>query len=124
MISEKCLRLDIGDVSVFSFRHWAVTNLRSAGPILTMHNARTSENCVTVRYKFVVSRDHDWLYRHLLERFQDDPDVDVILDRRVADRRIERLREHTARERRHGERRRAVAPDDDLRVRSHYIVEL
>jgi hypothetical protein len=77
-----------------------------------------------VRYKFVVSRDHQWLYMHLLERFQDDRDVDVILDRRVTDRRVERLREHMAQERRQGERRRAVAPDDDLRVRSHYIVEL
>ena len=89
-----------------------------------MHNARTSENCVAVRYKFVVSRDHEWLYQHLLERFEDDRDVDVILDRRIADRRVARLREHTAHERRRAERRRAVAPDDDLRVRSHYIVEL
>ena len=77
-----------------------------------------------MRYKFVVSRDHQWLYMHLLERFQDDSDVDVVLDRRVTDRRVERLKEHTARERRQAERRRAVAPDDDLRVRSHYIVEL
>jgi len=89
---------------------------------------KRSENCVTVRYKFVVSRDHQWLYRHLLERFQDDPDVDVVLDRRVAERRIERPverpPEHAHRDRRGAERRRAVAPDDDLRVRSHYIVEL
>ena len=77
-----------------------------------------------MRYKFVVSRDHQWLYRHLLERFEDDPDVDVILDRRITDRRVDRLREHTTHERRRAERRRAIAPDDDLRIRSHYIVEL
>jgi hypothetical protein len=92
--------------------------------ILNMHDGRTSENCRTLRYKFVVSREHQWLYGHLLERFQDDPDVDVVLDRRVAERRIERPAGHPHRERRQAERRRAVAPDDDLRVRSHYIVEL
>ena len=89
-----------------------------------MHNGRTSENCFNVRYKFVVSRDHPWLYQHLVERFEDDPDVDVVLDRRVAERRTERAREHSRRERRQSERRRAVPADDDLRVRSHYIVEL
>jgi len=77
-----------------------------------------------VRYIYVVSRDHPWLYRHLLERFQDDPDVDVVLDRRVAERRRPQSVLPSSGERRQTERRRAIAPDDDLRVHSHYIVEL
>ena len=76
-----------------------------------------------MRYIYVVSREHPWLYRHLLERFQDDPDVEVILDRRVAERR--RLpSESPPQDRRRKERRRPVVPEDDLRVHSHYIVEL
>jgi hypothetical protein len=77
-----------------------------------------------VRYIYVVSRDHPWLYRHLLERFQDDPDVDVVLDRRVAVRRSPQSVSPSSGERRQKERRRAISPDDDLRVHSHYIVEL
>lgn len=87
-----------------------------------MSERTASENCITVRYVYVVSRGHPWLYRHLVERFHDDPDVMVILDRRMAERRKEPAR-HTP-ERRRAERRRPVSPDDDLRVRSHYIVEL
>jgi hypothetical protein len=89
-----------------------------------MTNERASENCVTVHYVFIVSRDHAWLHRYLVERFNDDPDVEVILDRRVGDRRMQQSAVPTEHERRNHERRRAIPPQDDLRVRSHYIVEL
>jgi hypothetical protein len=75
-----------------------------------------------VRHLFIVSRDHPWLYTHLTERFERDPNVTVILDRRIADRRA--VTSSVAADRRRRERRRPVAPDDDLRRRSHYIVEL
>jgi hypothetical protein len=77
-----------------------------------------------VRHLFIVSRDHPWLYSHLLERFQDDPNVDVILDRRRAERRATGAAPPTEHDRRKTERRRRVEPDEDLRIRSHYIVEL
>jgi hypothetical protein len=77
-----------------------------------------------VRYIYVVSRDHPWLYRHLLERFEGDRDVEVVQDRRVADRRSQPSAPPLPYERRKRERRRAIGPDDDLRVHSHYIVEL
>jgi hypothetical protein len=83
----------------------------------------TPENYVTVRYVFIVSRAHPWLYRHLVERFQDDPDVQVVLDRRLADRRRQPSIA-LPHERRRSERRRVVAAEEDLRVHSHYIVEL
>ena len=77
-----------------------------------------------VRHLFIVSRDHPWLFAHLQERFVDDPNVEVILDRRVVDRRAARStleRDHDLRKR---DRRREIPAADDLRVRSHYIVEL
>jgi len=77
-----------------------------------------------VRYLYIVSREHRWLYRHLVERFQDDPDVEVILDRRVAERRTQPSPLPAEQDRRRSERRQPISPDDDLRVRSHYIIEL
>ena len=85
---------------------------------------RTPQNCVTVRDLYIVSREHQWLYRHLVERFEDDPDVEVILDRRVSERRTQPSTPPPDQERRRSERRRPISPDDDLRVRSHYIIEL
>ena len=84
----------------------------------------TLENCISMRHVFIVSRDHPWLYRHLVERFQDDPDVHVILDRRLAERRTTPPAAPAPHERRRTQRRRAVPPEDDLRTRSHYIVEV
>jgi hypothetical protein len=78
-----------------------------------------------VRHVFVLSRDHPWspwLHDYLLERFQHDARVDVVIDRRLSERRA--LGKQVTRERRRTERRRPLGPDDDLRVRSHYIVEL
>lgn len=75
-----------------------------------------------MRHLFIVSREHPWLYAHLRERFQDDSQVDVILDRRVAERRTTAVA--TPNERRKSDRRRALSQDEDLRVHSHYIVEV
>ena len=74
---------------------------------------------------FILSRDHPWtpwLREYLVERFQDDTGVDVVLDRRFSERRARGQR--MTPERRQTERRRPLGPDDDLRVRSHYIVNL
>jgi hypothetical protein len=89
-----------------------------------MLNGCPPQNCITMRHVFVVSRDHSWLYRHLVERFQDDPDVHVIMDRRVAERRVGPSASAPQHERRQTERRRTVPPEDDLGSRSHYIVEV
>ena len=75
-----------------------------------------------MRHLFIVSREQTWLYAHLRERFEHDPKVEVILNRRVAERRAARI--ETAYERRRQERRRPVSDHEDLRIRSHYIVEL
>jgi transcription termination factor Rho len=80
-----------------------------------------------MRHVFVLSRDHPWrpwLYDYLLERFKDDGRVEVILDRRLSDRRIVASGMCPGQERRATERRRLISREDDLRVRSHYIVEL
>ena len=75
-----------------------------------------------MRHLFIVAREHPWLYGHLRERFEDDADVDVILDRRVGERRT--TARETSYERRNVDRRRPLSENEDLRVRSHYIVEL
>ena len=77
---------------------------------------------IVVRHLFVVSRDHPWLYAHLVERFERDPNVDVIFDRRIADRRMESAA--VAAERRLRDRRQPVSAEDDLSTRSHFVVEL
>lgn len=77
-----------------------------------------------VRHVFVVSRERVSLYEYLLERFKDDPKVAVILDRRIGDRRRSEPLPAGPHERRKGDRRRPVPVSDDLRVRSHYIVEV
>ena len=78
-----------------------------------------------MRHVFVLSREHPWspwLYDYLLQRFENDARVDVVIDRRLSERRA--AGRDVTRERRQTERRRPVGPEDDLRVRSHYIVEL
>jgi hypothetical protein len=73
-----------------------------------------------MRYLFIISRNHPWLYTDLLERFRDDANVEVILDRRVSERRTAAVPGQG--EKRKKDRRRPVSPNDDLRVRSYYIV--
>src|SRR5215813_2359156 len=58
------------------------------------------------RHLFLVSRHEARLYEYLLERFRDDGNVEVILDRRRSDRRT----------------RREI--DLELQVRSHVILTL
>jgi hypothetical protein len=80
-----------------------------------------------VRHVFVLSRDHPWspwLYDYLHERFESDAHVEIVVDRRRSQRRAGATGTHVTRERRTAERRRPLAPDEDLRVRSHYIVDL
>ena len=73
------------------------------------------------RHVFVVSRHHARLYDYLIERFQDDKKVEVILDRRVRERRNSSLA--SGPERRSAERR-EKRPGDDLMLRSHVIITL
>jgi hypothetical protein len=67
------------------------------------------------RYLFVVSRQHEQLFELLIERFQDDKNVEVILDRRVT--MSERAGEYES-----SDRRQRRSPRDDLSVRSHLII--
>jgi len=73
------------------------------------------------RHVFVVSRHHARLYDYLIERFQDDKKVEVVLDRRVSERRLGGL--PSGPERRLGDRR-EKRPGDDLMLRSHVIITL
>lgn len=63
------------------------------------------------RYLFVVSRQHPSLYELLVERFRDDQNVEVILDRRA----YTEVQEYAA-----GDRRQR--PRNELEFRSHLIV--
>ena len=63
-------------------------------------------------YLFVVSRQHQYLYELLVERFEDDKNVEVILDRRAA--RPEPSAEYG--------RERRQRPENELGVRSHLII--
>ena len=70
----------------------------------------------------VVSRQHPDLYVYLRDRFAGEADVEVLLDRRLAERRRERVPAEV--ERRQSGRRLRLDVDRQLRVRSHVIVEL
>jgi len=98
--------------------------LRYRGPVLGPEGDRlvtnkgrrmetTARNRVA-RHLFIVSRHHPRLYDYLLERFQDDANVEVVLDRRAARGQPD--------ERRADDRRQQRSPDDDLNLRSHLIV--
>ena len=68
---------------------------------------------IRARYVFVVSRQHPELYELLVERFQDDKNVEVILDRRATTRKS--AGQYGADERR-------CRPQNELNLRSHLIV--
>jgi hypothetical protein len=55
------------------------------------------------RYLFIVARGHPNLYAHLQREFSENPDREVVVDRRQSERR-QRPESHEP-ERRHGERR-------------------
>jgi hypothetical protein len=78
------------------------------------------ENDPMARHLFIVSRHHLELYNYLRERFASDTNVEVILDRRVGQRR-ERV-SHVASERRRHERRRRPEADAELMTHSHVIL--
>jgi hypothetical protein len=61
-------------------------------------------NHVVVEHLFIVSRHEADLYKHLADEFASEPDVHVIVDRRVGERRRS-TEEKPAIERRQGERR-------------------
>jgi hypothetical protein len=67
---------------------------------------------IRARYLFVVSRQHPYLYELLIERFRDDKNVEVVVDRRLAS--SESSEAYGA------DRRRR--PANELGARSHLII--
>jgi hypothetical protein len=74
------------------------------------------------RNLFVVSRRHPDLYEYLRERFASDPAVEVILDRRIGQRRQNVAVSVT--ERRRAERRKRPEVEIELQNRSHAIITI
>lgn len=74
------------------------------------------------RNLFVVSRQYPDLYEYLRERFASDSAVEVILDRRLSQRRKEQTPRNT--ERRRAERRRRPEVEMELQTRSHAIITI
>ena len=72
------------------------------------------------RHLFIVSKNHLELYTYLCERFASDANVQVILDRRVRERR-ERAN-HPVPDRRRHERRSRPEADAELVTHSHVIL--
>jgi hypothetical protein len=74
------------------------------------------------RHLFLVSRREARLYEYLIERFRDDANVEVILDRRQAERR--QRASYDGHDRRRSDRRCRFEVDLELRIRSHVILTL
>ena len=74
------------------------------------------------RQLVIVSRQHPDLYVYLRDRFAAGADVEVVLDRRLGERRREQTA--VARERRRRDRRSRPDIDAQLHSRSHVIVTL
>src|SRR4029453_1568433 len=74
------------------------------------------------RHLFLVSRNDARLYEYLVERFRDDGNVQVILDRRRGERRRPSPRQEP--ERRRSGRRTRREVDLELQVRSNVILPL
>ena len=74
------------------------------------------------RHLFIVSRHHVRMHAYLQERFQGDDKVELILDRRMAQRRSS-AGAHAV-ERRRSDRRARPELDIELRARSHVILTL
>jgi hypothetical protein len=72
-------------------------------------------------FLIVVSRAHPGLHAYLTQRFKDQGEIQVVIDRRLEERR--RRAEGRARNRRRADRR-AHAITEELRERSHVIVKL
>jgi len=76
------------------------------------------------RHLFLVSRYEARLYEYLLERFRDDGNVEVILDRRRGRRRRRAADHGQDHDRRRSDRRTRREIDLELQVRSHVILTL
>jgi hypothetical protein len=76
------------------------------------------------RHLFLVSRLDARLYEYLLERFRDDANVEVILDRRRGERRRRPSGQAPGANRRGSDRRTRREIDLELQVRSHVILTL
>ena len=74
------------------------------------------------RHLFIVSRSETSLYQYLIERFIDDPNVEIILDRRRGERR--RRAQQDPPERRRADRRTHPEVDLELQSRSLAILSL
>jgi len=74
------------------------------------------------RHLFLVERRDARLHEYLVERFRDDRNVEVILDRRRGERR--RRSPYDGPERRWSDRRTRRAIDLELQIRSHVILTL
>ncbi len=74
------------------------------------------------RHLFLVSRRDVRLYEYLLDRFREDMNVEVILDRRQGQRRSRSERRNA--ERRRTDRRKRREIDLELQIRSHVILTL
>ena len=74
------------------------------------------------RHLFLISRHEGRLYEYLLERFRDDGNVEVILDRRRGERRSRPHEQHP--DRRRSDRRTRREVDLELQIRSHVILTL
>jgi len=74
------------------------------------------------RTLFIVSRHHPDLYAYLRERLGSDHGVEVVLDRRTAQRR-RREQPYTV-DRRQAERRRRPEVELELQTRSHAIITI
>jgi hypothetical protein len=75
------------------------------------------------RYLMIVSREHAWLHASLTERFADDPNVHVVVDRRQCDRRCAPAG-FAGGDRRRADRRTNIEPQEELLLRSHTIVRM
>lgn len=76
------------------------------------------------RQLVIVAREHQDLYLYLRERFAGEAQAEVLLDRRIGDRRREPVRVPAASERRRGDRRARPDVDEMLRSRSHVILNV
>jgi hypothetical protein len=74
------------------------------------------------RNLFVVSRQYPDLYEYLRERFASDSAVEVILDRRISERRKQQTPRNA--ERRRAERRQRPEVEVELQTRSHAIITI
>jgi hypothetical protein len=74
------------------------------------------------RTLYIVAGDHPELFAYLRDRMTSDGDVAVILDRRVSERRQQRL-PYTP-ERRRGDRRSRPDVDSELKLRAHAQITL